>query len=220
MPKSHTIDPSSDEGIVGVRCPSRTECVAADANGGAVTYNPKTGKLIRRHVDPGADGGSLVALACFSTTQCTAVDNDGDMGTFQPRTGKQIASAKIDVPVGLNAPSGDSSDQLSSIACPGATFCVAVDTLGNVVTFNPRSRANATPTTIDKGHQLNAIACPSTGRCVLVDSAGQALTGNPHQTSWTTTTLSGASALADVTCLKSGECVAVDSIGDAFATRS
>ena len=48
-----------------------------------------------------------------------------------------------DTLVGLDAPSGDSNDELDAIACPSATRCTAVDTLGNVVTFNPRSSHDA-----------------------------------------------------------------------------
>jgi hypothetical protein len=142
-PKAHTIDPNSDEGIVAVRCPTKTECVEADANGSAVTYNPRTAKLIRKHINV-EDGESLTALACPTKSQCTVVDNDGTMLTFQPLTGRRSATAKIDKPVGLDEPSGDSDDELDGVSCTSTTFCVAVDTLGNAVTFHPRSRRPGT----------------------------------------------------------------------------
>lgn len=160
-----------------------------------------------------------MAVACPSTTRCTAVDNNGTMLTFQPRTGKRIARAKIDKPVGLDAPSGDSNDELDGIACPGTTFCVAVDTLGNVVTFNPGSRRTVTPNAIDTGHSLTGVACPSAARCVLVDSGGRVLAGNPRHGGWMVTALRGAAGLTAVACPSAGTCVAVDSAGDEFAGR-
>ncbi len=96
---------------------------------------------------------------------------------------------------------------------------MAVDTLGNVVTFNPRSARKATPTAVDHGNALTAVACRSMTQCVLVDSAGRVLSGNPHRGGWTVTALRGASALTAVTCRRNGPCVAVDSTGDAFLSR-
>ena len=129
-------------------------------------------------------------------------------------------TAKIDKPVGLDAPSGDSDDELDGIACKGTRLCVAVDTLGNVVRFDPHSKSGGQLKSVDKGHALNAVACPSGTRCLLADSAGRILTGNPHSGGWTAATLPGAASLTDVTCRSTATCVAVDDAGNEFAARS
>ena len=93
---------------------------------------------------------------------------------------------------------------------PGATLCVAIDTRGAAVAFNPRSKHSVKPTLIDTGHELTSISCPTTQRCVAVDGSGRALAGTTKPSSWSATTLTGASALFAVDCPSATECVAVD----------
>jgi hypothetical protein len=215
MHKPQTIDPGSDEGISDIVCRSAHECVADDANGDAVTFDAASGKILRKAIKVEV-GESQIALACESGTLCTSVDNDGMMLSFQPLTGKPIARAKIDAPVGLDAPSGDSNDELDGIACPTTKLCVAIDTLGNVVRFNPRSKHKATPKPVDAGHSLTGIACPTSSECIAVDSAGRALFGNLKSRTWTLETIAGATGLTAVACASKTECAAVDTAGNVF----
>jgi hypothetical protein len=214
-PKLRRIDPDSDIGLSDIACPATNRCVVVDGNGGELMFDPRTGKTVKRAVYV-EQGAHLEALSCPSVRQCTAVDNDGNMVSFTPRTGKVIASAGIDTAVGLNAPSGDSNDNLDGISCPTATRCTAVDTLGNEVTFNPRSPHPAHQRTIDPGTSLPSVACPSSAECVAVDARGRALLGEPQSGTWSLEPLRGATPLTDVTCQSTGECVAVDSAGNAF----
>jgi hypothetical protein len=192
--------------------------VEIDANGYAVTFNLLTGKVTRHSFD--VEGGeSLVALACASTRQCTAVDNDGAMLTFKPTGGKDIAVASIDAVVGLDAPSGDSSNELDGIACPTRTLCDAVDSQGDEVSFNPRSRRTVKSTLLDPGQGFSSVSCPSAHECVAVDSAGRAFVGDPHSKHWTAEPIAGAVALTGVACFSTKVCAAVDQAGDAFVGR-
>ena len=215
----HQVSPAHADAVLDdLRCPSRSECVAIDGDGDAVVYDPLTGRRIRPAIHPESDE-ALVALACPSSTQCTAVDDDGTMVTFQPRTGKRIALAKIDPAVGLDAASGNSDNELDAITCHTTSGCVAVDTLGNLVRFNPRSDHRATPHKADPDHGLTAVACPSSTLCVLGDSAGRTLTGTPGAGDWTVAQLRAAAPIAAVTCVSGTECVAVDEAGDAYTGR-
>jgi hypothetical protein len=216
--KPKSIDPQSDEGIVDISCLSRSFCVVDDANGAAVSFNPVTGMRVKKEINV-EEGESQTAMACPSKTQCTSVDNNGTFITFNPTTGKVGPSAHIDNPVGLDAPSGDSNDELDGIACPTTRLCIAIDTLGNAVRFNPRVKRKGMLKAVDAGNQLHDIACPSTGRCIAVDSAGRALIGNPASNTWTAETVAGAASLMAISCPSSKECVAVDAAGDAFAGR-
>jgi hypothetical protein len=217
-PKARVIDHDGDGTIVTVRCPSRGECVAIDDDGAGVTYNPETGRIMRRNINV-EEVEAQTALACPRRSQCTATDNDGTATTFDPLTGHRMLSVKIDTKVGLDAASGDSDNELDGVACRGTTVCVAVDTLGNVVTFNPRSRHGAHLYAIDPGSALTSVACPALGLCVLGDSSGRAWTGAARGSHWTSTRLSGAAALTSVACVSSKECVAVDTAGDTFTGR-
>jgi hypothetical protein len=138
------------------------------------------------------------------------------MLTFQPLTGRRLARAKIDPAVGLDAPSGNSNDELDGIACSSTRQCVAVDTLGNAVVFNPTSSRSLTARSVDAGQSLSAVACPGKSECVAVDSGGRALLGNPHTNTWTVERIATASALLAVACVSPNECVASDNAGDAY----
>ena len=217
-PKSRVIDHDGDGTIVTVRCPSRTECVALDDDGAAVTYNPQTGRIMRRNINV-EEVEAQTALACPSRSQCTATDNDGTAITFDPLTGHRLLSVKIDKPVGLDAPSGDSDYELDGIACRGTRLCVAVDTLGNEVSFDPHSHRGGHLHAVAPGSALTAVACPTSALCVLGDSSGRVWTGAARGSQWTSTTLRGASGLTSVACVSSTECVAVDTAGDTFTGR-
>jgi len=217
-PKEHQLAAFSDAFLSGISCPSTSECVAVDSDGDGITYDPRTATFIKRRIFV-EEGEALTGVACSSPTQCTAVDNDGAQVTFQPLTGKQITATRIDASVGLDAPSGDSDNELDDISCPSATLCVAVDTRGAAVAFNPRSKHAVKPTMIDTGHELTSISCPNTHRCVAVDGSGRALAGAPKPSTWSAMTVDGASALDAIDCPSATECVAVDATGDAFTGR-
>jgi hypothetical protein len=214
----HQLASFSDAAISGIACPTATECVAVDTDGSGITYDPATATFIMRRIKV-EEGEALTGSACSSKTQCTAVDNDGQEITFSPLTGKVITTTAIDASVGLDAPSGDSDDELDDVSCPGVTLCVAIDTRGAAVAFNPRSKHAVKPTLIDTGNELTSISCPSKQRCVAVDGSGRALAGGTKPSSWSATTLRGASALFAVDCPSAKECVVVDATGDAFTGR-
>jgi hypothetical protein len=219
-PSARKIDAHGDVNIVAVRCRGASDCVAIDTDGGAVIYNGATGRLLRKQLINVDNDEALTALACPTKTQCTALDNDGTMITFRPLTGKRVARARIDAKVGLDAPSGGSSNELDGLACVSSTRCVAIDTLGDAVSFDPRTGHAVTPRVIDASHALTAIACPLAGACVATDDAGRLLTGNLASGTWSAQQLHGASALTAITCSGATECVAVDAAGAAFVGHS
>jgi len=214
----HQLASYTDAAITGTACPTATECVAVDSDGSGISYDPSTGRFIKRRFNV-EEGEALTGSACSSRTQCTAVDNDGQEITFSPLTGKVITTTAIDASVGLDAPSGDSDNELDDVSCPGVTLCVAIDTRGAAVAFNPRSKHSVKPTLIDTGNELTSISCPTKHRCVAVDGSGRALAGTTKPSSWSAMTLSGASALFAVDCPSAQECVAVDATGDALTGR-
>jgi hypothetical protein len=85
-------------------------------------------------------------------------------------------------------------DAVSGLACPSASFCVAVGDDGMVATSIDPAADIWTSTSIDDGIPLEAIACPCVSQCVATDEDGRILTstdptGGPS--AWTTVPLDG-----------------------------
>jgi hypothetical protein len=109
-----------------------TECVAGDAYGAEVTFDPAdatnapTG-VVNTQID--ITYWPLVGLACPSATQCTAVDDNFRTAlTFDPTPPAGTSSVEADTQAGAN---------LLAVACPSATSCVAVDSKGDLILGTP-----------------------------------------------------------------------------------
>jgi hypothetical protein len=72
-----------------------------------------------------------------------------------------------------------SGSPLAGVACPSGTECVAVDSEGREVTFNPASPGSPAATLLERGDAVNAVACPSSTECVAVDGGGREMAFNP-----------------------------------------
>lgn len=217
-PPTLLTDLDGDGTSIAVRCPGRSECVAIESDGVAVTYDPATGQIARGGIDVD-EAETPTALACPAEAQCTATDDDGTAISFDPLTGRRLLRVKVDASVGRDAPSGDSDHELDGITCLSTRSCVAVDTLGDVVSFDPGSAHGATVRRVDTGAGLTAVGCPTSGLCVLTGADGRVFTGSPGGSRWTPTRLFQAVALTAVTCVTGSECVAVDAAGNAFISR-
>jgi hypothetical protein len=117
--------------------------------------------------------------------------------------------------VELADPNGD----LTSISCPSASSCVAVDGDGNALIYNGDSWAKPVAVDADGGNYgLVSLSCPSAGFCAAIDSSGNAVTYNDAR--WTEPAAvdsnDGPTGLASVSCVSSSFCVAVGSGGDAL----
>jgi hypothetical protein len=218
--RAKSIEPESGEGLVSLRCPSRTECVAVDSFGDGMTFDPQNWKTIKRQIKVDSNEAQT-ALACPSVKQCTSLDDDGYEHTFDPQTGQRLGSSQIDSAVGLDAPSGASDNELDGISCPTTKLCAAVDTLGNIVTFDPQpagafSAFETTSVEVDPGNSLSAISCKPSGLCAAVDRSGNAVAGSASADSWQLQAVDPGHAFGSVACPTSSECVAVDNRGNAF----
>jgi eukaryotic-like serine/threonine-protein kinase len=110
---------------------------------------------------------------------------------------------------------------LDSVSCASPQFCVAVDDLGNALTFKGTSWSS--PQLIDPNNQLLSVSCPSANLCVATDSDGNVLAYNgsfwspPHNL----VPSAGANhyflnAITSVSCPSSSFCMAVAYTGEAF----
>jgi len=212
------IDHDAGATLTAVRCPTAEECVAVDADGDAITYDPANGHIIRGRIAV-QKGRTLTALACPNRTQCTATDDDAHAISFDPLTGHRLLDATIDAKVGLDTPGDASGHELDAITCHNTRACAAVDTLGDVVTFDPRSHHGARLHRYDTAAGLTAISCPTSTMCMATGSDGRVYYGRPGASRWTSTHLFEASALTAVTCESTTVCVVSDESGQTYTSH-
>ena len=107
-----------------------------------------------------------------------------------------------------NAPTEiDGSQQLDSVSCPTASFCVAVDGGGSAVTFD--GTAWSVPIDVDPRNSLSSVSCPSASFCVAVDTSGSALSYAGGAWSAPVSVDPGHS-LSAISCSSTSFCLAVD----------
>jgi hypothetical protein len=142
LPAGAAADPGASLGSVA--CPSASSCVAAgiytDPSGNwhvlLLTGSGTSWTATEAPLPAGAAGASLGSVACPSASSCVAAGSSTDSsGSNQEPllvtgSGTSWAAAEASLPGGA----GSSAD-LGSVACPSASFCVAVggytDSSGN-----------------------------------------------------------------------------------------
>ena len=98
-----------------------------------------------------------------------------------------------------------------SVSCPSSSFCVAVDTSGNAITYNGSSWSP--PQNIDGTVELISVSCPSVSFCLAKGRDGTVVTYNGSTWSAPKTTTEESDALGVVSCASVSFCVAVGPSG-------
>jgi hypothetical protein len=81
---------------------------------------------------------------------------------------KVVASVSVDV-----------GNSLGAVACPSESVCVAIDSTGYEVTFDPASPSGATSAPIDSGVELSGVACWLTSACSAIGNNGDEIDFDP-----------------------------------------
>jgi hypothetical protein len=184
--------PPTKVGILGyiqsVSCYSEGFCVAATSEGVTATYDGSTWSLGARLSNLAASG----ALSCSTESFCMAVggySSGFDGGTWTSP-----------VPLG--------SGGLSSVSCPNASFCTAVDSHGRALTYD--GSGWSAPDLIAGEGELASVSCTSAAFCAAVggNQHGYALTY--HGTAWSSPTeVDPEGGLKSVSCVSASFCVAL-----------
>jgi hypothetical protein len=127
-------------------------------------------------------------------------------------------------PLFLNAGMNFVSPGLDALSCPSAAECVAVDSVGREVSFDPSVPANWSAHAIDASRALVGVSCPAVSQCTAVDGSGTAVTFDPGSGDVAARQVIdpqaqaaageiGGQALTGVACPSTALCVAVDSGG-------
>ncbi len=105
----------------------------------------------------------------------------------------------------------DAGHSIVAMSCPTSSFCAAVDSAGNGLTWNGGNLATSwTLKNIDGSNSFNAISCYSPTFCLAVDNFGNAFT---YQGTWAATTSPG-DILTAVSCFSATECYVADRTGN------
>jgi hypothetical protein len=155
-----------------VSCVSASFCAALDYPGHAFIYNGSSWSTVPLE---GLWGPERVS--CASEWFCMAVGSGmplppgGDVEEEREGEAATYDGSSWSAPVKI-----DSSAGLSSVSCPSASFCAAVDFRGNALTYNGSSWS--APVHI-AGSSLRSVSCPSASFCAAVDDSGEAFTYLP-----------------------------------------
>ncbi len=123
------------------------------------------------------------------------------------------SSASWSSPVSID-PTGNG---ITSVSCPVATFCMAVDNDGNALTYNG-SGWSPPLLVASSGVHLYSVSCASPSFCMAAGSGGYALSYNGS--TWSTPSQvdanSGSFGITSVSCPSASFCMAVDGNGNAL----
>ena len=221
---------SSNAGLIGVACPSPTNCFAvgsSDAKSLAEHWNGKTWAIQTTPNPTGSPGAGLSGVACPGPTSCFAVGSSGVATLGEHWNGKTWAVQTTPNPTGLP------DAALSGVACATPTSCFAVggtqDAKGStgatlVEHWNGKTWAIQTtpnPTGLPDA-VLIGVACPSPTSCFAVGTASDAssltsLVEHWNGNTWALQTTPDLAplpvALFGVACPSPTNCFAVGSAG-------
>lgn len=128
----------------------------------------------------------------------------GVVATAASLSSPALAAGGWSAPVNI-----DGAVAFSSVSCPSASFCAAVDLNGSALTFNGSTWS--VPSKIDtSGQGLTSASCVASLLCMAVDGAGNAYawTGDPPHDVVTALVSSG--TLDAVSCASASFCVATN----------
>lgn len=226
--------------LTGVSCGTTTFCVGVDDAGHTFTYNGASWSAPRA-----SGLGSLSAVSCSGTTLCVAVSDSGSAvvdknGTWGGPVGIDVSAlTSVSCPTPTFCAAADASAHVvtfngsswakptslgvsprkvrgfDGIACGSATFCVAIDTLGNELIFGKGkpllhlADVKYTP--------ITGISCAPT-LCAAVDEEGYAILLHAvgSAKSWSRMRIDSY-RLTAVSCTSIGFCLATDDAGGTVA---
>ena len=213
---------SGPSGLGVVSCSSSAFCVAGDSLGHALVFTGhrwSEPQLIEsRAATQKAQlygTADMSALSCPLPTFCAAVTVSGRPSVYDGRS--WTTRPTLEDNVAELVAQHDALPVVTSVSCPTAEFCVAVDPIGDAVVYDGSSWSD--PVTIDSAsaatgsrNGLSSVSCSSPQFCMAVDGHGSAVAFNG--TSWAAPVSIDASlGLAKVSCAGPEFCGALDDLG-------
>jgi hypothetical protein len=234
---AQAVQETSTLGLDGVACPTATTCVAVGTLNGDVgavlpisvtngTVTPDTDQVVLVGSDEETELGGV---ACPTAATCVAVGTGSNPDYGFTQYGVMLS---ISVTSGTVTPGDVQDDQgtsdLSGVACPSSTSCVAVGEdpyefgpFPDVTLTISVTDGTVTPGTAQTGFGASDVTCPTATTCVAVNytSPGESLTSyaeinltNGTPTPGGVQLLPGTDELSGVACPTTATCVAVGSL--------
>jgi hypothetical protein len=147
----------------GLSCVSNSDCFTGDANGNLIAFDPSHWPdRTATRID-----ATAIRVVCSAMTHCMAAGSTG-VGAVNPQAPRAPSWTPIDRGAGL-----------AGLWCPSEQQCSSLNTVGQLVTFDPQAPAGRTTAAMPSA-VVGGIACPATTRCVMTDANGQGYTFDPH----------------------------------------
>jgi hypothetical protein len=187
----------------GISCISTSSCVAVDGTGDVLDLTIEGSGAATVSKDDIDGANELTAVTCASSA-CVTVDGQGNI-FVSTNAGESWSEQSLVV-----------GNKLTSVSCMSSALCLAADTAGTVMTFDPAAAPSSKTQSIDGENGINAASCvPSSSDCVVSDSKGNAYyatnvsTGtNGTWTKWSGPTEESPSLAVD--CPSAALCVLAD----------
>lgn len=199
-PRPAPVDPSHADSLKSVSCvparPADPPFCAAAGSGSISTWNGS--RWTRSEAVPGAAGGVLVS--CATSTFCGYVDAFNDVYLWD--------GTAFGAPTEL----GPGTDDITALACPATTLCVAGTREGATWSYSDDSWTGPVSLSPDG---LSQLACPTVTFCLALDNAHHAYTFDG--TSWRAAPAPPADSApepAAMSCASATYCLAFDNMAD------
>jgi hypothetical protein len=156
-----------------VSCPSASFCLAVYGDEALTSADPSGGPTAWRHTRlPNAGRAPGFLSSCPSAALCVVGGGAGRLWVSADPTGGTSTWRQITLKTPV--PPGSQSENLSGVACPSTSLCVAIDPSGDVFTSTDPAGGSATwSKTATLPIHLLQIACPSASLCVALGGDGE-----------------------------------------------
>lgn len=213
--------------LTAVTCRSAAMCVAVDNAGNVLSTHAPAGTWAKAAV---LAGEVWQGVSCPSVSFCAVVGQQSEVATTRAPFGPESAWSPVDLGIIDPSDSDHGPIEMSGVACPSVTLCIAGDSdLGPVSTNAPaggKGSWRADPLgNFNAAYAALSPTCPSTKLCFVVpfgDGAhGISYTRDPSATrpAWRTIQLPGARELSSIACVTTSLCVAADRNGELLVSR-
>ena len=167
--------------------------------------NPQPSAITSGTLEP-----SIVAISCVQGGFCGAVASDGRFVRYVQGVGRRGIFGTVLI---------DQVASLAAVSCPAADLCVAVDSVGNLLSGNPKQQGSWQVTKIDGGNSLVAVSCASVTFCAAIDATGNLLSTvdleDPQ--SWRRNQMPGHSIYSSLKCPSAELCLVGDIRGNLWS---
>ena len=184
------IGSASSFGLGSISCPTTTMCGATDGAGNVYGYSGSWGAYISNPII-----GHAAYISCPTSSDCVAVgggyeSNFNGSTWSNPNTGVNI----------------DGSNYLEAVSCASVSFCVAVDDVGNALTYSGEVSNFVSGGVGSYASPATSVSCSAYNYCPVVSTGGTSSVLSPTPLDYSGI---GGISVNSVSCISTPYCAAV-----------